>query len=125
MLYGPSLSQSTVAMDTKNHDSLNSSAPPAVTSTSKTGFINPDLSTKKHSPILLTGSDMLSDNGAYLQDHGAGKPCLAGYPSGEHLNLKSLNQARANLWRQRLNDLLCFFETKFAANALSIIYIFD
>ena len=99
-LYGPSLNQSTVAMDTKNCDSLNSSAPPPFRSISKTDVINLDLSTKKYSPILLMSSDMHSDNGTYLQDHRAGKPCLSGYPPGEYPHLKSLNQARAHLWRQ-------------------------
>ena len=96
--HGLSSKQSSGAIDTKNYDSLNPSAPPPFRSSSKTGAIDLDLSTEKHSLTSLIRSDMLSDNGTYLQDHRAGKPCLSGYPSGEHLNLKSLNQGRADLW---------------------------
>ena len=98
MLYGRVLSQSNGAIDTNNYDSLYSFASPPFSSTSKTGVIDLDLSTKTYSLTSLIRSDMLSDNGTYLQDHRAGKPCLSGYPSGEHLNLKSLNQGRADLW---------------------------
>jgi hypothetical protein len=100
MLYSRTLNQGTVVMDTKNYDSLSSSVTPSFMSISKTGVIKLDLSTKKRSPILLICSDMLSNNGTYPQDRRAAKPCLSGYPPGEHLNLKSLNQARANLWQK-------------------------
>ena len=92
---GLSSKKSTGAIDTKNYDSLNPSAPPRFRSSSKTDAIELDLSTEKHSRILLIRSDMLSDNGTYLQDHRAGKPCSSEYA-----------------------------ETKFAPNAVPLIFHF-
>ncbi len=101
MVKNPSLNQTISFKHTRNWGLLlGTSAPLPFMSTSKTGVINLDLSTKKYIPILVMSSDMLSDNRTYLQDRRAGKPCLSGYPPGGYLNSKSFNQARANLWRQ-------------------------
>lgn len=101
MVKNPSLNQIISFKDTRNWGLfLSSSAPLPFRSISKTSVINLDLSTKKYIPILVMSSDMLSDNGTYLQDHRAGKPCLSGYPPGGYLNSKSFNQARANLWQK-------------------------
>ena len=95
ILQAPSLNQSTSLKATNNYYSLSPSAPLSLASSSKTGVIELDLSTKKYSPIVLIGSTMLSDNDTCLQDHRAGTPGSAGYP-----------------------------QTKFAANAVSIISVF-
>lgn len=101
MVKNPSLNQIISFKDTRNWGLLlSTSAPLPFRSISKTGVINLDLSTKKYIPILAMSSDMLSDNGTYLQDRRAGKPCLSGYPPGGYLNSKSFNQARANLWQK-------------------------
>jgi len=101
MVKNPSLNQIISFKDTRNWGLLlSTSAPLPFRSISKTGVINLDLSTKKYIPILVMSSDMLSDNGTYLQDRRAGKPCLSGYPPGGYLNSKSFNQARANLWQK-------------------------
>ncbi len=98
MVKNPSLNQIISFKDTRNRGLLlSTSALPPFRSISKTGVVNLDLSTKKYIPILVMSSDMLSDNGTYLQARRAGKPCLSGYSPGGYLNSKSFNQARANL----------------------------
>ena len=98
MVKNPSLNQVISLNHTRNRGLLlSTSAPLPFTSASKTGVINLDLSTEKYIPILVMSSDMLSDNGTYLQARRAGKPCLSGYSPGGYLNSKSFNQARANL----------------------------
>jgi len=82
MVKSPSLNQIISLNDTRNWGLLlSTSAPPPFRSISKVGVVNLDLSTKKYIPILVMSSDMLSDNGTYLQDRRAGK-LFVWLPSG-------------------------------------------
>lgn len=82
MVKNPALNQIIFLKDTGNRGLLLSTfAPPSFRSISKAGVVNLDLSTKKYIPILAMSSDMLSDNGTYLQDRRAGK-LFVWMPSG-------------------------------------------